>query len=56
MTVRRLGSKPHEGNISLRLKDRAGTDWSECPVDLRIREFPEKNEAVARTEQASYLS
>jgi hypothetical protein len=27
--VRRLGSKPHEGNISVPLKDRAGTDGLE---------------------------
>ena len=39
--IQRLGSKPHDRGIPLRLKDHAGRDWSEWPVDLRIREFPQ---------------
>jgi|SRR6516162_3184190 len=38
--VQRLGSKPYEGAIRLRLNEYAGGDWSEWPDDLRIREFP----------------
>jgi hypothetical protein len=38
--VQRLGSKPYVGARRLRLNDPAGMDLSECPIDLRIREFP----------------
>jgi protein gp37 len=38
--VQRLGSKPHNRGVPLRLKDRAGRNWSEWPIDLRIRQFP----------------
>jgi protein gp37 len=41
MFIQRLGSRPHERSVRLRLNDRAGGDWSEWPSDLRIREFPE---------------
>ena len=34
--VKQLGAKP----IGLKLMDRKGGDWSEWPVDLRVREFP----------------
>lgn len=39
--IQRLGSKPHERGVCLQLQDRAGANWNEWPVDLRIREFPE---------------
>ncbi len=38
--VQRLGSNPHNRGVPLRLKDRAGRNWSEWPVDLRIRQLP----------------
>jgi protein gp37 len=38
--VQRLGSRPHVGDVRLRLNDCAGMDLSEWPADLRIREFP----------------
>jgi protein gp37 len=38
--VQRLGSKPHDRGLRLRLKDHAGGDWSEWPSDLRILQFP----------------
>lgn len=38
--IQRLGGKPHEGGLPLRLRDPAGGDWSEWPADLRTREFP----------------
>jgi protein gp37 len=38
--LQRLGSKPHERNTRLHLRDHAGGDWSEWPADLRVREFP----------------
>jgi protein gp37 len=41
--IQRLGSKPHEAGTPLRLQDRAGANWNEWPVDLRVREFPETN-------------
>ena len=39
--VQRLGGKPYEGSMRLRLRDPAGGDWSEWPPDLRRREFPD---------------
>src|SRR5262249_36716319 len=37
--IQRLGRKPHESGLPLRLQDPAGGDWSEWPADLRTREF-----------------
>ena len=39
--IDRLGSKPYERGVRLRLHERAGADWSEWPPDLRLREFPQ---------------
>jgi protein gp37 len=39
--IQRLGSRPHEHGLPLRLRDAAGRDWGEWPADLRRREFPD---------------
>lgn len=39
---KQLGAKPVEAGCPLRLKNGHGGDWSEWPVDLRVREVPEK--------------
>jgi len=39
--IQRLGSKPQDHGIPLHLKDHAGGNWNEWPVDLRIRHFPQ---------------
>jgi protein gp37 len=41
--IQRLGSRPHQAGVRLRLRDAGGVDWSEWPADLRIREFPQQN-------------
>jgi hypothetical protein len=41
--IQSLGSKPYDRGALLRLKDRAGRDWSEWHTDIRIRQFPEKH-------------
>jgi protein gp37 len=46
--VQRLGSKPYDRGAPLRLKDRAGRDWSEWPADIRIRQFPESTGSRVR--------
>jgi protein gp37 len=38
--IQRLGSKPYEAGVRLRLRDRAGANWNEWRADLRVREFP----------------
>jgi protein gp37 len=38
--VNGLGSDPRGTGWGLKLRDRQGSDWSDWPVDLRIREFP----------------
>jgi len=43
VTVRKLDSNQE---LRRRSKDRAGTDWIEWPLDLRIKEFPATNESL----------
>ena len=38
--IQKLGCRPFQDGKPLRLRDYAGGDWSEWPVDLRIRQFP----------------
>jgi len=38
--VQKLGCQPFEAGRRLRLRDYAGGDWNEWPVDLRVRLFP----------------
>lgn len=39
--VKQLGAKPSDGNEGIKLRSRKGSDPSEWPEDLRVREWPE---------------
>jgi protein gp37 len=51
--VQRLGAKPHERGVRLRLRDRAGADLDEWPPDLRIRELPRPGAGVVGRRQGT---
>lgn len=39
--VKQLGRRPVESGNEMKLRDSHGGDWSEWPVDLRVREMPQ---------------
>lgn len=44
--LKQLGAKPMDNGRHVKLRDSHGSDWSEWPDDLRVREFPNAFQAT----------